>query len=162
MQISKDTGVKTILSTEAEGVKYGLIDEVIVASDGLIYFTDGTYKYPLATWWYDLLEGKPHGRLLVYDPKTNTTSVLVKNIQFANGVALSKSEDYLLYCESTTARVIKLHLKGSNKGKSEVFINNLPGHPDNIHRNKAGDRFYLALLFNRYVGACLIMSSMNL
>jgi len=149
IQISKDTGKKTILSTEAEGVKYKLIDEVIVASDGLIYFTDASYKYPLTTWWYDVLEGRPHGRLLVYDPKKKTTSVLIKNIQFANGVALSKNEDYLLYCETTLARVMKVHLKGSKKGKSEVFIDNLPGHPDNIHRNKASDRFYLAILLNR-------------
>lgn len=153
MQISKDTATKTILSTEADGVKFKLIDEVIVASDGLIYFSDASYKYPLTTWWYDVLEGKPHGRLLVYDPKKNTTSVVVKNIQFTNGVALSKSEDFLLYCETTLVRVMKLHLKGSKKGKIEVFIDNLPGHPDNIHRNKAGDRFYLPLLFNRYVGA---------
>lgn len=151
MQISTDKGKITVLSTEAEGVKYKIIDEVIVASDGLIYFTDGSYKYPLTTWWYDLLEGKPHGRVLVYDPKEKTTSVVVKNLRFANGVALSKSEDYLLYCESTLARVTKLWLKGSKKGKSEVFIDNLPGLPDNIHRNKAGDRFYLCLLFNRCV-----------
>ncbi|KAG0602721.1 hypothetical protein M758_10G036200 [Ceratodon purpureus] len=149
IQISKDTGAKTILTTEAEGVKFGLIDEVIVASDGLIYFTDATSKYPLATWWYDVLEARPHGRVMVYNPVTKSTKVLIKDLQFANGITLSKSEEHLIFCETTRARVNKHYLKGPKKGKTETFIDNLPGHPDNIHRNKAGDRFYFAMLGNR-------------
>lgn len=127
-------------------MKYGLIDEVIVATDGLIYFTDASSKYNLSVWWYDVLESKPHGRLVVYNPATNTTTVLLRDLYFANGVALSKSEDYLIFCETGLARCSKYHLK---QGKREPFIANLPGFPDNIHRNEAGDRYYIAMLSNR-------------
>lgn len=120
-----------------------------VASDGLIYFTDATLKYALTTWWYDVLEARPHGRVMVYNPVTKSTTVLVKDVQFANGITLSKTEDCLIFCETTLARVSKHYLKGPKKGKTEIFMDNLPGHPDNIHSNKAGDRFYVAMLGNR-------------
>lgn len=130
-------------------MKFGLIDEAIVASDGLIYFTDASSKYNLSIWWYDVLEARPHGRLMVYNPTTKSTTVLLKGLQFANGISLSKTEEYLIFCETTLARLSKYYLKGPKKGTTEIFIDNLPGHPDNVHSNKAGDRFYIALLGNR-------------
>lgn len=35
-------------------------------------------------------------------------------------------------------RVHKYWLKGDSKGKSEIFLDNLPGFPDNIHATGHG------------------------
>lgn len=48
----------------------------------------------------DFLEARPHGRLLRFDPSTNTTETLLEDLYFANGVALSRNEDFVLVVES--------------------------------------------------------------
>lgn len=75
-------------------------DDLIAATDGSIYFSVASTKFGLHDWGLDLLEAKPHGKLLKYDPSLNETSILLDSLFFANGVALSKDEDYLVVCET--------------------------------------------------------------
>lgn len=49
-------------------------------------------------------EGQPEGRLLKYDPATNATTVLLKGLRFANGVALASDESFVLVNELSLAR----------------------------------------------------------
>lgn len=79
-----------------------------------------------------------HSRLLHYDPKTNTSKVLVDRLHFANGVQLSPKEDFVLVSETLNSRILKYHLTGPKKGKTEVFVDNLPGGADNIRSNGRG------------------------
>jgi len=51
-------------------------------------------------WYLDVLEARPHGQLLRYNPMSNETVIVLDDLAFANGVALSKDEDYLLVCET--------------------------------------------------------------
>lgn len=127
-----------ILATEAEGVEFGMINEVIVAKDGLIYFTDSTSKYNLNIYWQNI-EGTAYGRMRVVDPNTKSTKVLLRDLYFANGMALSKSEDNLNFCESIIERCSKYFLRGFKKGTTTILIDNLPGSPDNIDSNNAID-----------------------
>lgn len=48
----------------------------------------------------DILEARPHGRLMSYDPSTKKTTVLVKNLYFANGVSVAPDQKSLIYCET--------------------------------------------------------------
>lgn len=73
---------------------------MIEASDGSLYFSVGSTKFNLNDWYLDVLEAKPHGQLLKYDPSTGETSMVLDGLCFANGVALSKDEDYLVVCET--------------------------------------------------------------
>ena len=75
-------------------------DEAIESSDGSIYFSVPSTKFGLHNWYLDVLEARPHGQLLKYDPSMNATSILLDNLSFPNGVALSKEEDYLIFCET--------------------------------------------------------------
>jgi len=75
-------------------------DDAIEASDGSVYFSDASSKFGLFDWFLDVLEAKPHGRLLKYDPSTKRTSVVLSDLAFANGVALSPDEDFLVVCET--------------------------------------------------------------
>lgn len=79
---------------------YRFADAVIEAKDMSIYFSDASTKFGFHEWYLDALEARPHGRLLKFNPHTNTTSILVSQLYFANGVALSKDQDFLLVCET--------------------------------------------------------------
>lgn len=75
-------------------------DDVIEASDGSLYFSVASTKFGLHDWFLDVLEARPHGQLLKYNPSSNEVSILLDHLSFANGVALSPDEDYLLVCET--------------------------------------------------------------
>lgn len=143
LSIDRNGGIKT-LAVSAEGIPFKFTDALDISQEGTIYFTDASSKFSQAEYLYDLLESRPHGRFLSYDPKTGQVKVLLKNLYFANGVALSANEDFVLVNETYRYRIIRYWLKGPKAGTHEVFIDNLPGFPDNISSNRKG-KFWLAL-----------------
>ncbi|KAH9652746.1 Str synth domain-containing protein [Citrus sinensis] len=120
-------------------------NDVVEASDGSLYFTVSSSKYLPREYYLDILEGKPHGQLLKYDPSSNITTLVADGFYFANGVALSRDEDYVVVCESWKFRCRKYWLKGERKGKLETFAENLPGAPDNINLAPDGT-FWIAII----------------
>jgi len=137
-------GKITVLATSAEGVPFKFTDALDISSEGSIYFTDASDKFTSDNYLYDLLESRPHGRFLSYDPATGQVKVLLRNLYFANGVALSQQEDFVLINETYRYRIVRYWLKGPKAGTHEVFLDNLPGFPDNISSNRKGT-FWLAL-----------------
>lgn len=59
-------------------------------------------------------------------------TVLLDKIWFANGVAISPDEDFLVVAETFASKLIKIWLTGQKKGKSETFFTGIPGAPDNL------------------------------
>lgn len=133
-----------VLATSADGVPFKFTDALDISTDGIIYFTDASSKYSQNEYLYDLLESKPHGRFLSYDPATGQIKILLDKLYFANGVALSQQEDFVLINETYRYRILRYWLKGPKAGTHEIFIDNLPGFPDNITSNSKGG-FWLAL-----------------
>ncbi|XP_075673793.1 protein STRICTOSIDINE SYNTHASE-LIKE 4-like [Castanea sativa] len=134
-----------VLASHVNGSKIRFADDVIEASDGSLYFSVASTKFDLHSWYLDVIEAKPHGQLLKYDPSSSETSILLEDLAFANGVALSRDQDYLVVCETWKFRCLKYWLKGEDKGKTEIFVENLPGGPDNIKLAPDGS-FWIALL----------------
>jgi sugar lactone lactonase YvrE len=147
LSMSRDGSV-TVLTIEADGLRFGCTNDLDVAKDGTIYFTDASSKFPLTDFTADILEHQGNGRLLAYDPKTKTTRTLLKDLCFANGVAVSPDQTFLLAVETSSYRVHRLWLSGPKQGQSEIFIDNLPGFPDGISSN-GKDKFWLALVTPR-------------
>jgi len=106
------------------------VDNVVYLSSSSSHFnfTDGVYEF--------LVSGT--GRLLKHDMDSETTQVLMDNVGFSNGIALSPDEDYILVVESATSRIWKYGLSGADAGKKELFADDLPGVPDNIRSNGKG------------------------
>lgn len=126
-----------------------------VATNGRIYFTDSSTKFAARPWGgtyqaslLDIMEHGGHGRLLVYDPVNQSTQTLLKGLNFANGVAISPDQSFVLVVETGSYRIVRYWLKGSKAGKKESFIENLPAFPDNLTTGKDG-RFWLALVSPR-------------
>lgn len=133
-----------VLSTEEGGVPFAFADDLDIASDGRIYFSDASDKYHQPDYRLDLLEARGRGRLLVYDPSSKETTKLLDGLYFANGIALSRDEEFVLVNETGRYRVTRYWLKGEKAGSQDVFIDNLPGFPDGISGNRKGV-FWLAM-----------------
>ncbi|XP_006445752.2 protein STRICTOSIDINE SYNTHASE-LIKE 4 [Citrus clementina] len=86
-----------------------------------------------------------YGQLRKYDPKLKETTVLHEGFYFANGIALSKNEDFVVVCESWKFRCRRYWLKGDRAGILDAFIENLPGGPDNINLAPDGS-FWIGLI----------------
>ncbi|KAK8716864.1 hypothetical protein V6N13_044157 [Hibiscus sabdariffa] len=142
LNVSRDGAVK-VLADETDGVKLKLTDGVDVAKDGTVYFTDASYKYSLHQFFQDLMEGRPYGRLISYDPISKRTDVLLADLYFPNGVAVSPHQDSVIFCETAMRRCRKYYIQGNKKGQVEKFIDNLPGLVDNIEYD--GGHYWIAL-----------------
>jgi sugar lactone lactonase YvrE len=145
LSVSPDSEV-TVLATEAEGLPLGLADDVDVALDGTIYFSDASWKYDDYT--LDALEHGTYGRLLAHDPGSHQTRVLLEDLSFANGVAVSPDQTYVLVCESWRYRIQRYWLTGPRQGQTDIFVENLPGFPDGVSSN-GKDTFWVALFTPR-------------
>lgn len=141
-------GAVSVLTTETGGVPFRCTNDLDIARDGTIYFTDASAKFPLAIYKQDLFEHRPNGRLLAFDPSTKQTRVVLDKLHFANGVALSPDQSFVLVVETGKYRVHRVWLDGEKKNLTEIFIDNLPGFPDNISSN-GNDKFWLALVTPR-------------
>jgi sugar lactone lactonase YvrE len=141
-------GEITTLATDSEGTTFGCLNDLDVAADGTIYFTETSNKFPMKEFTSEILEHRPNGRLLAYDPKTHKSRTIFKGLHFANGVAVSPDQSFVLVAETGKYRVMRVWLREPKEGQSEVFIENLPGFPDGISSN-GKDRFWLALVTPR-------------
>jgi len=147
LSVNKSGEVK-VLATEADGEKFGCLNDLDVGADGTIYFSEASKKFPMAQFTNDILEHQPNGRLLALDPRTQKPQTLLRDLYFANGVAVSPDQSFVLVVETGKYRIRRVWLKGPKAGQSDVFIDNLPGFPDGISSN-GRDRFWLALVTPR-------------
>jgi sugar lactone lactonase YvrE len=140
-------GAITELTRTAAGTPILVCNNAAIARDGTVYFTDSSSRFPVAYWRRDLLEHRPNGRLLAYDPRSGDTMVIADGFHFPNGVALTPAEDALLLCETVTHRLVKVSLPD---GAVRV-LTDLPAYPDNM--SAVGDGTYWIALASLRVAA---------
>ena len=145
----------SLLTRTVDGTDIDYADDLDVAADGKIYFSDASTKFgaqtnggTYAASLLDTMEHGGHGRLLVYDPVDQTTRMLMDGLNFANGVAVDADSQFVLVNETGSYRIHKYWLQGDKRGQSEVLIDNLPGFPDNVVRGNDG-RFWVGLVSPR-------------
>lgn len=147
-------GIITTLVDTINGETLNYADDVDIASNGNIYFSDASSKFSAKVYGtyeaslLDINEHGGHGRIIEYNPNTKKTTVLASGINFANGVALSHDEQFVLFNETGTYRVLRLALNGQHRGELDIVIDNLPGFPDNLSRGSNG-LYWLGLISPR-------------
>lgn len=157
--VSLDLDTKKVSILSNGYVVQGRHEPVSYANDldvdetrSVVYFSDSS-KIPPALnrhGFYDTmksyvlssLSGRATGALLRYDMVRGETTVLMRNLHFANGVAVSESGDYVLVAETSAMRVVKYFV---SNGTSEILIDSLPGYPDGLCRSEDGT-FWVALI----------------
>ena len=112
----------TVLTNEAEGVPFRFTDDVDIAADGRIYFTDASSRFHQPDYQLDLLEMRPHGRLLRYSPNTGKTEVLLGDMHFANGVAVAPDGNSVLINETWKYRILRYWVSGPKVGNRLLTI----------------------------------------
>jgi sugar lactone lactonase YvrE len=127
-----------VLAMEHDGKAFGFTDDLEVGPDSIVYFSDASWKFSAQDYKLDLLEHRPNGRLLSYDLRTGQVDLLLDSLYFANGVAVSPENDFVLVCETGAYRIKRYWLRGERKGESDILIDNLPGFPDGVSRGSGG------------------------
>lgn len=137
LAVDLGTGRSEVLVHEVNGTPMRFCNNAAVAPDGTVYFTDSSQRFGLEHYRADVLEHSSTGRLLRRDP-TGEIDVLLGGLQFANGVALDPSGDWLAVAETAGYRLLRVWLRGERAGQHEVFADVLPGFPDNVSTGSDG------------------------
>lgn len=126
-------------------------DDVDIAENGKVYFTDATTKFSAKAFGgtlnaslLEILEHRGNGRLIEYTPSTGKSKVIMDGLVFANGVAVSHDQASVLVNETGNYRVLRYWLGGPRSGQVDIVIDNLPGFPDNISAARNGG-YYVGL-----------------
>jgi sugar lactone lactonase YvrE len=137
LRVDPDGNVDVML-TEVEGTGLEFLNDVVVTQRGTVYFSDSSSKWGYGSQVFDVLEAVPSGRVIRFEPSTRTATVIARGLAFANGLALSPDESYLLVCETARYRIARIWLQGDRKHLVETYVDNLPGFPDNITLSPRG------------------------
>ncbi|WP_157519303.1 SMP-30/gluconolactonase/LRE family protein [Herbidospora mongoliensis] len=126
-------GSVTLLTGTADGEPIRFANDLAVADDGMVYFSDSNSRWNNSTLEgsafsvYDFLEGRPRGRLLRYDPVEKSTTTLVEDLYFPNGIVVTEDQKALLVVESTRYRITRYSLAD---GTTTTFLDHVPGIGD--------------------------------
>ncbi len=132
-----EAGLEAV-ATEIDGAPIIYANQLDVARDGTVYFSNSTDRFDPETQGgtretsvMSIWEHSEAGYVARIDPDGTVTKI-ADGFVYTNGVALSPDEDFLLIAETGRARVHRLWLTGPRAGAQEVLLENLPGYPDNI------------------------------
>jgi ribose transport system permease protein len=115
-----------------------LADDLDIAPDGRVFYSDPTIRYELSDWLSEALEMRPNGRLICYDPRDGSSRTVVTKLLFPNGVCLSHDAKSFLFASTWGCSIHRYWIEGPRKGQTDVVIDDLPGYPDNINRASDG------------------------
>jgi sugar lactone lactonase YvrE len=147
LRLDPASGAFEILVSQVAGRPLTFCSNVIESSDGTIFFTESTSRFPYEYYKGAVLEARASGSLFRRDVD-GTVTTLATGLRFANGVALSADESALVVAETTACRVSTYPLTGSGVGEPVPLIEHLPGYPDNISLAPDG-RIWVALVSER-------------
>ncbi|CAH0594290.1 unnamed protein product [Chrysodeixis includens] len=137
-----------------------LFNSVALGNNGDLYWTDSTSDYHLKDGVLSLFSD-PSGRLFYYDAAKNTSKVLLDDLWFPNSVVLSPNNDFVVLTETARFRLMKYYIAGPKKGQSEVFVDGLPGVPDNMRVLPDGSGVLVGLYMVYDEGDPILIKSMS-
>ena len=117
-----------------------IADDLDIAPDGRVFFSEATIRYNTSEWMLDAIEARGNGRLICYDPKDGSSRTVLPNLKFPNGICMVDDGESLLFAQTWNCNITRYWYDGPNKGKTKEIIPDLPGYPDNI--NRASDGYF--------------------
>ena len=131
-----DGGVEPLVTT-VDGRPMMFCNNAAIASSGEVWFTDSSARYGIERWKDDFVQDTRTGRLLRLRAD-GEVEVVLEGLAFANGVALSRAEDFVAVAETGARTVVRRWLAGPRAGQRDLLVDDLPGYPDNIARGSDG------------------------
>ncbi|MEP3278353.1 MAG: SMP-30/gluconolactonase/LRE family protein [Stappiaceae bacterium] len=140
-------GSRTVLATHFDGKRLNSPNDVVVKSDGTIWFTDPTYGI-LSDY-----EGKradpeqPRCHVFRLDPETGTVTAVVSDMVKPNGLAFSLDEQTLYVADTGISHQVDgpHHIRAypiasdGLPGEGRVFADISPGAPDGFRLDEFGN-----------------------
>jgi gluconolactonase len=147
-------GTRTVLAEQFQGKRLNSPNDIVVKSDGAIYFTDPPYAIQPSTpgmprpanWWTDAIPGKEQPCNGVYRlAPDGTLDLLVDDFALPNGLAFSPDES-LLYIDDSAHKHIRVFdvRPDGTLGNSRVVLDmasDEPGVPDGLKVDLQGNVF---------------------
>ncbi|PXY21926.1 SMP-30/gluconolactonase/LRE family protein [Prauserella flavalba] len=137
LAVSVADGTVRTLVGEVEGAPMLFCNNAAVAGDGTVYFTDSSTVFPIEKWRDDLIEQTGAGRLFRRTPD-GAVERIADGLEFANGVALAPDESFVTVAETGAFRLRRIWLTGPKTGTEDLFLDDVPGYPDNISTGSDG------------------------
>ena len=136
VSLTLDDGKVETVVDQLDGKKFNSPNDVVVKSDGTIWFTDPDYG----------LAGKPkemEGNWVYrHDPKGKKTTVLVKDFDKPNGLCFSPDESKLYVADSGQPKHIRVFdVRGESVSGGKIFCKIDKGGPDGIRSDSEGRIF---------------------
>jgi len=122
-----------------------LADDLDIAADGRVFFSEATIRFEMHEWPVDALESRGNGRIICFDPKTGKSHTEISNLIFPNGICMLPDGESFFFAETFGCRVSRYYYAGPKKGRLDIVIDNMPGYPDNINRASDGN-YWLAIV----------------
>ena len=122
-----------------------LADDLDIAPDGRIFFSEATTRYEMHEWPVEGHEARGNGRIVCYDPNKGTTRTVLRGLKFPNGICVASDGQSILFAETFRCSVSRYWFDGPKAGKVEMVLDNLPGYPDNINLASDGN-YWLAIV----------------
>ncbi len=149
-RIETDGSMRTLLGS-IDGERPVYPNNLAIATGGTIYFTEASSKFGAEKYRgtynasvLDIMEHGGHGSVIEFNPATGVAVTLLDGLNYANGIAISADNSYLVVAETGGYRVWKYWLTPERRGETELLIDNLPGFPDNIKTGLQG-RFWMGI-----------------
>jgi gluconolactonase len=152
-RVSED-GTRTVLAERFQGKRLNSPNDIVVKSDGSIYFTDppyGVHRVPAGTvrpheWWTKPIDGKEQNAHGVYRiAPDGSLHLLVDDFALPNGLAFSPDESVLYIDDSARKHIRAFDVRpdGALTG-SRVLLDMTsddPGVPDGLKVDVRGNVF---------------------
>lgn len=122
-----------------------LADDLDIADDGRIFFSEATVRYEMHEWPVDGLEARGNGRIVCHDPRDGSTRTVLRDLKFPNGICIASDRESILFAETWGCCVKRWWFDGPRRGEVQTVVDNLPGYPDNINLASDG-HYWLALV----------------
>jgi gluconolactonase len=150
----EEDGTRTVLAERFQGKRLNSPNDLVVKSDGTIYFTDPPYGVkPLppgtarpANWWTQPIEGRELTTQGVYRLTPDGSVTLVADdFALPNGLAFSPDESVLYIDDSARKHIRALEVRPDGTlGKGRVLLDMAsddPGVPDGLKVDARGNVF---------------------
>ncbi|KAH9497473.1 hypothetical protein DERF_013465 [Dermatophagoides farinae] len=151
--------VKRLLSPDQVGSRYMThlaLDEGGGTNGGIVfYITIASTRHDLNEWPRMILEPDRSGRVVRFDMDLNQTEVLMQGLWYPSSVQLSDDRTSILVVEFTARRVVRHYIRGPQRGKTETWIQNLPGEGEHLIRSldKYQETYWLPVVNARNVSS---------
>lgn len=137
LRVDTASGAVEQVTDSVAGTKMVFCNNAAIATDGTVWFSDSSKQFGIDKWKDDFVQNTRTGRLMRMGTDGGIEIVL-EGLAFANGVALSRAEDYVAVAESGARTVVRHWITGAKAGQRDFLVKDLPGYPDNIARGSDG------------------------